>query len=84
MARAKPTDENDAPMTEETASEPVTELVTVQVFSAPRLDDGRPALFLRGIPARDLTESDWVALTDAQRDRVTASGLYRTAEKASK
>jgi hypothetical protein len=36
----------------------------------------RPSEFLSGVPARDLTESEWQALTDAQRAACIESGLY--------
>jgi hypothetical protein len=32
--------------------------------------------YLNGIPARDLTEEEWAALTPEQQAEVKASGLY--------
>ena len=40
-------------------------------------EDGR---FLHGIPARDLTESDWQQLTEAQRALVEAADFFEIAQ----
>lgn len=37
---------------------------------------GDRSRFLDGIPARNLSESDWQALDDSQRDAVRTSDLY--------
>lgn len=36
--------------------------------------------FLHGIPARDLTDDEWQALTKEQRETAVASGLYQEPE----
>ena len=36
-----------------------------------------PVEFLAGIPARDLEDADWDALSEEQQEAVTASPLYR-------
>lgn len=41
----------------------------------------RPGEFLHGIPARDLTERDWKALTTPQKRAVVDSPLYEIVEK---
>lgn len=38
--------------------------------------------FLQGIPARDLTADEWAALTNDDRQRARASGLYRVGKRA--
>lgn len=45
-------------------------------FKGPRDSDGVPATYLNGIPARDLDEDEWQALTTEERDTVRRSGLY--------
>lgn len=38
--------------------------------------------FLNGIPARDLTESDWARMSDMERMSVEKSGLYQAPVEA--
>ena len=38
--------------------------------------------FLQGIPARDLSTDEWAALSDDDRQRARASGLYRVGKRA--
>lgn len=43
---------------------------------------GSGAEFLHGIPARDLTETDWDRLTKEQQEIVIASLVYQEVEAA--
>jgi len=63
-------------------------MADVATYKGRRDDAGVPQEFLSGIPARDLDEADWEALSEAQQDAVRASELYtvrgaarKTAEK---
>lgn len=38
--------------------------------------------FIDGVPARSLTDADWAALTDADRNNALASGLYEVRDDA--
>ncbi len=49
----------------------------VWMFTGARLVDDRPAQYVRGVPARDLTQDDIDDLTTEQRKQAKASGLYR-------
>jgi len=40
--------------------------------------------FIQGIPARDLTEDEFNALTDGQKEQVRKSGLYELNKVSSK
>jgi len=80
MARAKTTETTppEAAATENPAAPPEQ---PAWLFVAGYLADGRPARFLRGVPARDLTQAEIDTLTDDQRERAMTSGLYRPANE---
>lgn len=37
-------------------------------------------LYISGVPARDLTDEDWAALSEEQWAQITGSGLYDLAD----
>lgn len=41
-------------------------------------------VFENGIPARDLTEAEWLAVDEETRKRLLKAGVYKLAKKAKK
>ena len=46
-------------------------------FTGGRDAEGRPLKFIPGVPARDLTNAEWEALTREQRDLARDQHIYR-------